>query len=53
MEIRVYKSFELRSKGKTLFCSRIDCPDAFSFEKSIDVFHSIYGSDIIIEFLVV
>lgn len=53
MEVRVYKSLEMRSLQKTLFCARVDCPDAFSFEKCIDTFRSIFGSSIVIEFLVV
>lgn len=53
MEVRIYKSLEMRSCGKLLFCSRIECPDAFSFEKCIDTFRSIYGSSIVIEFLIV
>lgn len=53
MEIRVFSSLDARAKGKTLFCGRVNCPDAFSFEKSLDVFRSIYGSDVVIEFLCV
>lgn len=53
MEIIIYKSFDLRSANKPLFCARVSVPDTFSFEKCIDVFRSIYGSDVIIEFLVV
>ena len=53
MEVRIYKSLECRSTGKFLFCARIDCPGAFSFEKCIDTFRSIYGTQIVIEFLVV
>ena len=53
MEVRIYKSLECRSTGKFLFCARIDCPSAFSFEKCIDTFRSIYGTQIVIEFLVV
>lgn len=52
MEIRVFKSLELRSAGKPLYCSRVACLEVFSYEKAIDVFRSIYG-DCIIEFLVV
>lgn len=53
MEIRIYKSLEMRLAGKPLFCSRVDCMDVFSFEKCIDTFRAIYGSNIVIEFLIV
>lgn len=53
MEVRIYRSLEMRSTGKSLFCSRVSCLDIFSYEKCIDTFRAIYGSDIIIEFLIV
>lgn len=53
MEVRIYKSLEDRSLGMFLFCARVSVLDSLLFEKSIDFFRSIYGSDIIIEFLVV
>ena len=53
MEVRIYRSLEMRSAAKLLFCSRVDCLDIFSFEKCIDTFRAIYGSSVVIEFLVV
>ena len=52
MEIRVYRNLECRSTNKYLFCSRVECPDTFSFENAVSVFKSIYGH-CIIEFLCV
>lgn len=43
----------MRSKNKYLYCSRVACPDLFSFEKAIEIFKSIYGNNIVIEFLCV
>lgn len=48
MEIRIYRSMQHYSGNKPLFCSKIDCPDAFSFENALSVFRSIYGKGIII-----
>lgn len=53
MEIRIYKSLEHRSNGRSLFVGRVTCPDAFSYEKCIDTFRSIFGPDIVTEFLIV
>lgn len=53
MEINIYRNMAARSNGKRLFCARVSCPDAFSYGSAVDVFRSIYGSDIVIEFLVV
>lgn len=53
MEVRIYKCMEHYSVNKPLYCVRVDCPDAFDFSKSLDVFRSIYGSSVIIVFLCV
>lgn len=53
MEISIYKNMSSRSDGKRLFCARVSCPDCFSYTNAVEVFRSIYGSDIVIEFLVV
>jgi len=53
MEVRVYKTLSARLEGKHLFCARVDCPDTFSFENCISTFRSIYGSGVVIEFLIV
>lgn len=51
MEIYVYSNLDARASGKSLFRCRVVSPACFSFEKAIDVFHSIYGPSVIIEFL--
>lgn len=52
MEIYVYANLDARASGKSLFCCRVVSPACFSFEKAIDVFRSIYGSSVVIDFLV-
>ena len=51
MEIRVYSNFDAYTNSKPLFVSKVNCLDAFSFEKFMQVFKSIYGSTIIIVFI--
>ena len=51
MEIRVYSNFDAYTNSKPLFVSKVNCLDAFSFEKSMEVFKSIYGPTIIIVFI--
>jgi hypothetical protein len=53
MVITVFASLDARLKNKCLARMRVSCPDAFSFDKCLDVLRSIYGSGIVIEFLCV
>ena len=53
MEITIYASLDARFNRKLLAKMRVSNPDCFCFEKSIDVFKSIYGANIVIEFLCV
>lgn len=53
MEIRIYNNMDSFSRGKYFYCARIECPDAFNFSSALDVFRSIYGTDVIIVFLCV
>lgn len=53
MEIKIYRSYEAYKSGKVLYCARVENPDVFSFEKSLDVFRSIYGTNVIIVFFCV
>lgn len=38
---------------KAFYVCRVSCPDVFSFSSTLNVMRSIYGSDVIIEFLCV
>ena len=51
MEIRVYSNFDAYTNSKPLYVSKVQCLGAFSFEKSMEVFKSIYGPTIIIVFI--
>lgn len=53
MEIKVYANFDARSVGKCLYCVRVSVPAAFDYQKTVDVLHCLYGSDKVIEILVV
>lgn len=53
MEIRIYKDLDLFSKGKYLYCVRVDIVDAFDFNSALSVFRSIYGSKVVISFVCV
>ncbi len=48
MEIKVYKEFKDIERGKTIFCARIECPDAFSFDKAVQVFKSIFPNCVVL-----
>ena len=48
MEIRVYSCLENFSRDKRLFCSRVECPDAFSYSSALEVFKSIYGKCVVV-----
>ena len=41
------------SANKPLYCARVVSPSCFAFEKCLDVFRCIYGTDVIIVFLCV
>ena len=47
MEVRCYRSQDDLIKGKQFFCVRVECPDAFEFDKTLDVFKTLYGSNIV------
>ena len=51
MEIRIYKSMQHYSGNKPLYVVRVECPDAFNYPSSLDVFRSIYGSSVVIVFI--
>lgn len=53
MEVRVYKSMSEYSANKPLYCARVNVPSCFPFEKALEVFGAIYGTDVIIVFLCV
>ena len=53
MEIKIYRSLDLFTKGKHFFCARVECLECFDFAKTIDVFRSIYGTGIVILLIVV
>ncbi len=54
MEIRIFSSLELALRNeKWRYCARVKTPDAFDFHKALDVFRSIYGSDVVITFICV
>lgn len=53
MEITIYSCLNSRANKKCLAKMRVLNPDCFCFEKSLEVFRSIYGTDIVIEFLCV
>lgn len=48
MEIRIYQSMEHYRANKTLYVGRVNCPDAFNFSHTLDVFRCIYGSNIVV-----
>lgn len=39
------------SGNKPLYVSRVECPDAFNYVHALEVFRSIYGSNIIVVFV--
>lgn len=47
MEIRLYRSHDLLIQGKHFLCVRVENPDAFEFDKTLNVFRTLYGSDIV------
>lgn len=51
MEVTIYKSLELRNARKWLYRCNVLVRDTFDMDKFECVFRSIYGSDIIIEYL--
>ena len=53
MEISIYSDFDCKRNNKALYRCRVECLDSFSFEKSLDVFRSIYGAKVIIVFVCV
>lgn len=53
MEIRIYRSLKHFNESKTLYVSRVDCPDAFDYASALSVFRSIYGIGIVVVFVCV
>ena len=47
MEIRCYRSIELMSQGKHFLCIRVECPDAFQYDKTLEVMRTLYGTNIV------
>lgn len=53
MEIKVFRNHDCYRNNKVLYCSRVECPDVFSFSASLDVFRAIYGNGVIVVFVCV
>ena len=53
MEISVYSNLNSRTSNKPLFRRSVTCLDTFSYEDCLSVMRSIFGANVIIEFLVV
>lgn len=53
MEIRVYRNLSQFTDGKPLYCSKVECPECFSFENALSLFKSIYGVGITVVFVCV
>lgn len=51
MEIRIYKSLQNYNGNKPLSVLRVECPDAFNYVHALEVFRSIYGSNVVIVFI--
>ena len=48
MEIRLFRSLEDMSKGKHFLCVRVENPDCFEFDKTLSVFRTLYGTNIVV-----
>ena len=51
MEIRIYRDLSAWSNRKHFYCAKVECPDTFDFTSAKNLFKSIYGSDIVVEFI--
>ena len=47
MEIRLFRSFKDFSKNDSFLVVRVENPDAFEFDKTLSVFRTLYGSNIV------
>lgn len=47
MEIRLYRSIEQMSKGNHFLCVRVESPETFEFDKTLSVFRTLYGFQIV------
>lgn len=47
MEIRLYRSIEHMSQGKHFLCVRVENPDTFEYDKTLSVFRTLYGSNLV------
>lgn len=47
MEIRLYRSIDLMAQGIHFLCVRVESPDTFEFDKTLNVFRTLYGSNIV------
>lgn len=52
MEVVVYMNMYARNANKSVFRRMVSCPDAFRYEHFIDVMRSVFGTQIVIEFIV-
>ena len=52
MEVSVYLSFDHKIKNSKVFCRRVQCPEVFEYDSFVRVMRSIFGKDIVIEFIV-
>ena len=48
MEIRLFRSLEEMSKGKHFLCVCVENPDCFEFDKTLSVFRTLYGTNIVV-----
>lgn len=48
MEIKVYRNFKDLQSNKQIFAAKIECPDAFSFDKAVSVFKSIFPDCVVL-----
>ena len=47
MEIRLYRSLQKFAENSSFLTVRVECPDLFEYSKTLDVFKTLYGSNIV------
>lgn len=53
MEVAVYMSLSARRNDTSVFKQRVENPDAFEYDAFVRCMKAIFGSSIVIEFLIV
>lgn len=53
MEIKVYSSQTDWHKHKTCLCRRVGCPEVFDYLSTVTVLKALFGSNCVIEIVVV